>query len=36
MTNLLRLAESHAELNALKVMVENTIAFFDPGKSSTV
>jgi hypothetical protein len=31
----LRLTESDVELNALKVMVENTVAFFYPGDSST-
>jgi hypothetical protein len=32
---LLRLTESDAELNALKAMVENSIAFFYQGDSST-
>jgi hypothetical protein len=32
---LLRLVESDAELNALKQMVENIVAFFYPGDSST-
>jgi hypothetical protein len=35
MSNPLQLAESDAELNALKAMVENVIAFFYPGKSSS-
>jgi hypothetical protein len=32
----LRVTEIDAELNALKVMVENTVAFFYLGDSSTV
>jgi hypothetical protein len=32
---LLRLVEIDAELNALKEMVENVVAFFYPGDSST-
>jgi hypothetical protein len=35
LTNPLRLAESDADLNALNVMLENAIAFFYPGESST-
>jgi hypothetical protein len=31
----LRLTETDAELNALKAMVENAVAFFYPGFSST-
>jgi hypothetical protein len=31
----LRLAESDAELNALKAMVNNVVAFFYPGESSS-
>jgi hypothetical protein len=31
----LQLAESDAELNALKVMVDNVVAFFYPGESSS-
>jgi hypothetical protein len=31
----LRLAESDAELNALKAMVNNAVAFFYPGESSS-
>jgi hypothetical protein len=31
----LRLAESDAELNALKAMVDNAVAFFYPGESSS-
>jgi hypothetical protein len=32
---LLRLAESNAEVNALKAMVENAVAFFYTSDSST-
>jgi hypothetical protein len=31
----LQLAKSDAELNALKVMVDNVVAFFYPGESSS-
>jgi hypothetical protein len=31
----LQLTESDAELNALKVMVDNTVVFFYPGESSS-
>jgi hypothetical protein len=31
----LRLAESDAELNALKAMVKNVVAFFYPGESAS-
>jgi hypothetical protein len=34
LTDPLRLIESDAELNALKVMVDNAVVFFYPGESS--
>jgi hypothetical protein len=34
LTDPARLAESNAELNALKVIVDNAVAFFYPGESS--
>jgi hypothetical protein len=35
LTDLLRLVESDAKLNALNAMVDNAIAFFYPGESSS-
>jgi hypothetical protein len=35
LTGLLRLTESDAELNTLKVMADSTITFFYPGESSS-